>query len=100
MDNWGNWFGVHNSFPVRSFMIPDRYANRNKDVQLPRGYDDAGLPPNPKVYPVSKGQKRYGAAFFEQAGHFTSACQMTPYRDDPLLQPFNPDSAVDHVFVL
>ena len=98
MDNWGNWFGVHNSYPVRSFIIPERYANRNKDVQLPRGYDDAGLPPNPKVYPVSKGQKRYGFAFFEQSGHFTSACQMTPYRDD-LLFPLNPDSGMDHVFV-
>jgi putative membrane-bound dehydrogenase-like protein len=98
MDDWGNWFGVHNSFPVRSFIIPDRYANRNKIVQLPRGYDDAGLPANPKVYAISKGQKRYGYAFFEQSGHFTSACQLTPYRDN-LLFPMNPASGADHVFV-
>src|SRR5439155_17043905 len=66
MDDWGNWLGVDNSHPVRHFIIPDRYAKRNPYVQLPRGYDEAGLPTNPKVFPVSKGQKRYGYAFFAQ----------------------------------
>ncbi len=96
-DDWGNWFGVDNSHPVRQFVIPQHYASRNPFVQLPRGYDEAGLPPNGKVYPASKGQKRYGYAFFEQSGHFTSACSLTPYRDNLLFEPS--DKGIDHVFI-
>lgn len=98
-DDWGNWLGSDNSHPVRHFVIPERYAKRNASVQLPRGYDEAGLPPNGKVYPVSKGTKRYGYAFFEQSGHFTSACSITPYRDDLLFGDDLVQSGIDHVFI-
>lgn len=98
-DDWGNWLGVDNSHPIRHFIIPERYAKRNPNVQLPRGYDEAGLPPNGKVYPASKGQKRYGFAFFEQSGHFTSACSLTPYRDELLFGPDLAASGLDHVFI-
>ena len=99
MDNWGNWFGVHNSYPARAFMIPQKYADRNPLVQLPDGLDDCGWPRNPKVFPVSNGTKRYGYYFFAQSGHFTSACSVTPYRDDLLFGPLDPNSAMDHIFV-
>ena len=99
MDDWGNWLGVDNSNPVREFVIPDRYAKRNPAVQLPHGYDECGLARNPKVFPVSKGQKRYGYAFYAQSGHFTSACSLLPYRDDLLFGPTSDSQPTDHVFV-
>lgn len=99
MDDWGNWMGVDNSNPVREFVMPERYANRNSAVQLPKGADEAGLPPNPKVYPVSPGQKRYGYAFFAQSGHFTSACSILPYRDNLLFDSAAAQSGTDQVFV-
>lgn len=77
----GEWFGVHNSFPGRHFVIPERYAKRNPHASLPQNYYDLGFSANPKVYPLSQGQKRYGTAFFAQSGRFTSACGMTTYRD-------------------
>ena len=43
-------------------------------MPLPGGLYDVGFSANPKVYPRSEGQKRYGAAFFAQSGRFTSAC--------------------------
>jgi putative membrane-bound dehydrogenase-like protein len=99
MDDRGNWFGVDNSNPVRQFVIPERYATRNPDAQLPHGADEAGQPLNPKVYPVSKGQKRYGYAFFAQSGHFTSACSILPYRDDLLFNSTTTPAGADDVFV-
>ncbi|QOV91360.1 PVC-type heme-binding CxxCH protein [Humisphaera borealis] len=77
----GEWFGVHNSYPGRHFVIPERYSKRNPHASLPQNYYDLGFSANPKVYPLSQGQKRYGTAFFAQSGRFTSACGMTPYRD-------------------
>lgn len=29
MDDWGNWFGCNNSWPMYQFMIEDRYLRRN-----------------------------------------------------------------------
>lgn len=77
----GEWFGVHNSFPGRHFVIPERYAKRNPYASLPQNYYDLGFSANPKVYPLSQGQKRYGTAFFAQSGRFTSACGLAIDRD-------------------
>lgn len=86
MDDAGNWFGVHNSYPVRQFVIPERYAKRNPHASLPGGPHDF-FQANSKVYPLTAGQKRYGAAFFAQSGRFTSACGIAPYRGDLLFGP-------------
>ncbi len=78
-DDWGNWFGVQNSFPLWHYVLPDRYLARNPHVPAPdprkqlRGT-------NPQVYQIKAQQKRYHS--FEQAGRFTSACGPCIYRDD------------------
>jgi putative membrane-bound dehydrogenase-like protein len=87
MDDAGDWFGVHNSFPVRHVVLPERYAKRNRDATLPAALSDVGFSANPKVYPRSEGQKRYGAAFFAQSGRFTSACGIALDRDHLLFAP-------------
>jgi len=87
MADSGEWFGVHNSYPGRHFVIPERYSKRNPHASFPQGYYDLGFSANPKVYPVSQGQKRYGTAFFAQSGRFTSACGLTIYRDTSLFGP-------------
>ncbi|MDB5295906.1 MAG: putative rane-bound dehydrogenase, partial [Phycisphaerales bacterium] len=83
----GDWFGVHNSFPGRHYVLPERYARRNPEATLPPVASDLGLGANPKVYPLTAGQKRYGTAFFAQAGRYTSACGVAPYRDALLFPP-------------
>jgi putative membrane-bound dehydrogenase-like protein len=98
MDDYGDWFGVHNSYPVRHFVIPERYAKRNPHAALPNGQYDVGFTANPKVYPVSEGLKRYGTAFFAQSGRYTSACSVTPYRDHVLFGPATTFGGPEHVF--
>jgi putative membrane-bound dehydrogenase-like protein len=85
MDDFGDWFGVHNSYPVRHFAIPERYARRNAHATLPNPLFDCTLA-NPKVYPISQVLKRYGTAFFAQSGVYTSACSVTPARGGGLFE--------------
>lgn len=92
-DDWGNWFGCDNSYPLFHFAFNDDYLRRNPYVAAPDAKRQLYLPANPKVYPRSKGQKRYHS--FDQAGHFTSACSTDFYRDE-LLFPRGP---VEHAFV-
>ncbi len=89
-DDWGNWFGCNNSYPMWNFVLSDRYTRRNPYVAPPEPIvqlTDA----NPKVFPLTRGQKRYHS--FEQAGHFTSACSTMVYRDDLL---FPRDGTMHH----
>ena len=92
-DDWGDYFGCDNSHPIWHFVLPDRYARRNPFVAPIKPTDAMGLPPNGPVYQVSKEGKRYHS--FEHAGHYTSACSATIYRDD-LLFPRGDDL---HAFV-
>ncbi len=81
-DDWGNWFGVQNSFPLWHYVLEDRYLRRNPFVTSPDPRQQLRLPPNPPVYPAKEVQKRFHGP--EMAGHFTSACGPTIYRDQRL----------------
>jgi len=81
-DDWGNWFGVQNSFPLWHYVLDDAYLRRNPDVAAPDVRKQLRMPPNPRVYQNKPPQKRFHS--FEQSGRFTSACGPTIYRDDLL----------------
>ena len=81
-DNWGNWFGEMNSWPLWHYVLQDHYIRRNPHVPAPDPVQQVVTPKNPKVFPASKREKRFHT--FDEAGHFTSACAATIYRDELL----------------
>ena len=83
-DDWGNWFGVQNSYPLWHFVLEDQYTRRNPLAPSPDPRRQLAEEANPKVYPISHVQKRYHS--FQQSGRFTSACSAMIYRDE-LLYP-------------
>ncbi|MDA1045864.1 MAG: HEAT repeat domain-containing protein [Verrucomicrobia bacterium] len=89
-DDWGNWFGVQNSFPLWHYVLEHRYLSRNPDFAPP---DPRRIltSSNPLVFPARPPQKRFHN--FKQSGRFTSACSPTIYRDDHLF-----DDAGVHAF--
>ncbi len=93
-DDWGNWFGCDNSNPAWHFVLDDRYLRRNPYVSSPDARKQL-LPPNPHVFARSQLQKRYHS--FEHADRFTSACAVTPYRDELLFD--DPGAPGQHLFV-
>jgi len=82
-DDWGNWFGVQNSFPIWHYVLEHRYLSRNPDFAPP---DPRRLltKSNPLVFPARPPQKRFHS--FNQSGRFTSACSPTIYRDEYLFE--------------
>ncbi len=90
-DDWGNWFGVMNSYPIWHYVLPDHYIRRNPHAASPDPRKQLVLPVNPKVYPYKALQKRYHA--LEESGRFTSACGGMVYRDDKLF----PESGSDTI---
>jgi putative membrane-bound dehydrogenase-like protein len=81
-DDWGHWFGTQNSHPLWNYVLSDRYIRRNPHVAAPDPTVQVMVPDNPKVFPLSRPEKRYHS--FDQAGHFTSGCSGTIYRDNLL----------------
>ena len=81
-DDWGNWFGVQNSWPLWHYVLQDHYIRRNPHVASPDPVQQVVRPMNPKVFPVSPKEKRFHN--FNEAGHFTSACAAMIYRDELL----------------
>jgi len=81
-DDWGNWFGEMNSYPMWHYVLKDKYIRRNPHAASPDPRKQLVLPRNPKVYPYKDYQKRFHG--FEQVGRFTSACGGMVYRDDRL----------------
>ena len=80
-DDWGNWFGEQNSYPIWHYVIEDPYLQRNPDAA--HGSPKKNLTPgNPKVYPAKAPQKRFHS--FTQSGRYTSACSAMVYRDELL----------------
>ncbi|NNM30431.1 MAG: hypothetical protein HKO57_12995, partial [Akkermansiaceae bacterium] len=77
-DDWGNWFGVQNSFPLWHYVLEDRYLRRNPDFAPPDPRRQL-RPRNPLVFPAKPPQKRFHS--FKQSGRFTSACSPMIYRD-------------------
>lgn len=80
-DDWGNWFGVQNSYPLWHYVLEDYYTRRNPYAAPPDPRKQLLLPANPKVYPATS-EKRFHS--FEESGHFTSACSAMIYRDELL----------------
>ena len=87
-DDWGHWFGTQNSRPLWHYVLADRYLRRNPHVAAPDPTRQVVVPLNPKVWPVSSPEKRYHT--FDEAGHFTSACAGTIYRDELLFGKSSP----------
>ena len=81
-DDWGNWFGVQNSWPLWHYVLQDHYIRRNPHVPAPDPVQQVVTPKNPQVFPASKREKRFHS--FDEAGHFTSACAAMIYRDELL----------------
>jgi putative membrane-bound dehydrogenase-like protein len=81
-DDWGNWFGVQNSWPLWHYVLQDHYIRRNPHVPSPDPVQQVVGPKNPRVYPASQREKRFHS--FNEAGHFTSACAAMIYRDELL----------------
>jgi len=80
-DDWGNWFGVQNSFPLWHYVYEDRYLQRNPHFATP----DARVlltESNPRVFPVAEIGKQPNP--MTQVGRFTSACSGMIYRDQLL----------------
>lgn len=84
-DNWGNWFGVQNSWPLWHYVLQDQYLRRNPYTAAPDPTHQVIGPRNPTVFPASTREKRFHS--FNEAGHFTSACAAAIYRDEWLFGP-------------
>jgi putative membrane-bound dehydrogenase-like protein len=91
-DDWGNWFGVQNSYPLWHYVLADHHIRRNPHFAPPDPKQQVVTPANPPVYPASKLEKRFHS--FEESGRFTSACSAMIYRDNYLF----PDGAEHHAF--
>ena len=81
-DDWGNWFGVQNSQPLWHYVLADQYTRRNADVPTVDPRRQVRTPRMPRVYSAKPPQKRFHG--FDHAGHYTSACGISIYRDDIL----------------
>jgi putative membrane-bound dehydrogenase-like protein len=80
-DDWGNWFGCNNCYPMFHFVIADRYVRRNPFVAPPMlAVPQPDPPANGKVFPSSHTRARYNDP--QQFERFTSACSVIRYRDD------------------
>jgi putative membrane-bound dehydrogenase-like protein len=90
-DDFDNWFGCDNSHPLFQFVLEDHYLRRNPYVAFPDLKSQIVTPNNPKVFPVSRPQKRY---YSDQIGFVTSACSSMIYRDDLLF----PGQSNRHLF--
>lgn len=80
-DDWGNWFGVQNSFPLWHYVLEHRYLTRNPEFAAPDPRRQL-RPQNPPVFQATPAQKRFHS--FHQSGRFTSACSPSINRDEIL----------------
>lgn len=92
-DDWGNWFGSNNSFPLWHYVLADHYTRRNPHVAPPDSRRQLMLPANPVVFPAKPPEKRFRNV--NHSGRFTSACSAMVYRDDLLF----PRDQKQHAFI-
>ena len=93
-DDWGNWFGVQNSYPLWHYVLADHYLRRNPYYAPPNPRRNL-TEPNPILYPIKK-QKRFHS--FEHATRFTSACSGMIYRDTLLFGESSMAGSLQHSF--
>ncbi|OAI54894.1 hypothetical protein AYO44_14035 [Planctomycetaceae bacterium SCGC AG-212-F19] len=80
-DDWGNWFGNNNSWPMWHFALADHYIRRNRHIAAPDGRVQISVTPGAaEVFPISRTMPRFNSP--QAANHFTSACSCIVYRDD------------------
>lgn len=80
-DDWGNWFGGNNSFPMWHYVLHDEYLRRNPYLPVPAIRKQVSVQPGPApVYPISRTLQRFND--FDKANRFTSACSPIIYRDN------------------
>ncbi len=92
-DDWGNWFGVQNSWLIWHYVLKERYMRRNPHYAAPDARKQLRTPGNPKVYSNKPLQKRFHS--FEQSGRYTSACGPCVYRGEHL---FSRQPGLTHAF--
>jgi putative membrane-bound dehydrogenase-like protein len=80
-DDWGNWFGGHNSYPGWHFALDEHYLKRNPHLAPPEPRSRLAVGTElPPVFPRSRTLPRFND--FHTANRFTSACSFAIYRDD------------------
>ncbi len=82
-DDFGNWYGNSNSYPLFQFVIEDRDLSRNPHVASPSPKHHLTEPARaPPVYPTSRTLDRFNDLW--ALDRFTSACSPTVFRNDTL----------------
>ncbi|MCC9602316.1 neutral/alkaline non-lysosomal ceramidase N-terminal domain-containing protein [Stieleria sp. JC731] len=72
-DDWGHWFGNHNSNPMYHYPIEDADLSRNLNASFGQGTHSLFTPAiAPPVFPRSSAEERFNDLF--AANRFTSAC--------------------------
>jgi putative membrane-bound dehydrogenase-like protein len=80
-DDWGNWFGGANYTWGWHYYLEEQYLNRNPSLAVRGTHKPYATDPDAgRVYPISRVQQRFND--IGMAGHVTSACSFTPYRDN------------------
>lgn len=78
-DDWGNWFGVQNSYPLWHYVLDAEVLNRNPHVTVPDPRKQLRSQ-QPRVFGNKPSQKRFHG--FDHVGRYTSACGPSLYRED------------------
>lgn len=80
-DDWGNWFGNHNTSGSWHYFVPEQYLARNPYISIKATKQVMPDYPDPmRVYPISRLAQRFNDP--GTANHLTSANSTMPYRDD------------------
>ena len=92
-DDWGNWFGCHNSQALMHYPLPAAALRRNPHAGLP--VPRVNLPGGAEgnvVFPVSAPLERFNSP--QSFGRITSGCGLGIYRDEVLGAGFYGDAFV------
>ena len=86
-DDWGNWWGANNSFPMYQYLLKDSYLRRNPHVPPPSPRVNIVTLNNAPIHPISRVLSHYSnyrKPAPGEPGRFTSACSTIVYRDQHL----------------
>jgi putative membrane-bound dehydrogenase-like protein len=78
-DDWENWFGNSNSFPMYHFVIEEEYLRRSKQAIENTSQQMFDPPVTPPIFPASRTVDRFNDLW--TANRFTSACAAIIVRD-------------------